>query len=134
VTVAEHREVVGTSRVGDESSSGALSAQWTGARGQSPASAGRTNLQGRRATTVGQIRRSLGAFTIAAVMATGMVMMPTSVYAKNNKNNGDLGLFCQTLSNAIEYINNSSLDPAIKAAFVEPLQNAFDQYCTGVSY
>lgn len=98
---------------------------------------GANNLQGRRATTVGRIRRSLGAFTIAAVMATGLILTPAELLAKGG-NRGDNGAaliaFCQSVDASIDYINNSSLSDEIKAALTAPLQNVFETYCTGVAY
>jgi hypothetical protein len=50
------------------------------------------------------IRRKLGAFAVAVMIAAGMVLMPASIHAKG-KTSGTIDTFCTELASAIEYAN-----------------------------
>jgi hypothetical protein len=114
---------------------GAFSAELPGAHGQSPACAARCHtFMGRRVRTVERIRRSLGAFTLAAIVAAALVAMPTAAEAVPRSTTGDLDAFCADLQTSIDHVVNSPYDDATKAALLEPLESSYNTYCIYTIY
>ena len=67
------------------------------------------------------IRRSLGAFAVAAVIATSLALTPSEAQAKKVS-------FCDALQASIAAVNALPDNP-FKEYLLTQLQSAFDTYC-----
>ena len=77
---------------------------------------------------MGQIRRNLGAFTFAALLAMGGAFVPATVEAKPKGGNVSPSEFCAALQGAIT--DASALpDGPIKDLLLGTLQGAYNAFC-----
>jgi hypothetical protein len=76
---------------------------------------------------MGSIRRTLGGFTVAVVIAAGLVLLPASVHAKQKTATSSTSI-CDSLAAYIEYITNT-YDGELEAALLKPFQAAWSYYC-----
>lgn len=93
---------------------------------------------GEEVKTVRKIRRSLGAFTVAAVIAAGLVLTPSHALATTSTGytsttSNSLIAFCLSLDAQIGYIESLSLDGSIKAALLAPLESTRNTFCYNVA-
>lgn len=70
------------------------------------------------------IRRSLGAFTFAAMIAASLVLMPAEAHAGDRKT----GDFCGSLAQTIAAVQQLP-DSPIKDLLLGYLENAYASYC-----
>jgi hypothetical protein len=75
---------------------------------------------------MGSIRRKLGGFAVAAVIAAGMMIVPAQIEAKS-KGGDTLGAFCSQLASAIVYLDG--LDNAAADLVQAQLEATFAAYC-----
>lgn len=72
------------------------------------------------------IRRRLGAFTVAVVMAAGLGVMPAHAEGRGNGNKTD---FCEALAAAIASVN-SLPDSPLKSVLLGYLDGLNQAYCS----
>jgi hypothetical protein len=77
---------------------------------------------------MGSIRRSLGAFACAALMAAVFVSIPVNVHAKGPKTS-DPGAFCTSLASTIAYVN--TLSEPTRSLLLASLEPTYAAYCSG---
>jgi hypothetical protein len=70
------------------------------------------------------IRRNLGAFALATVIATGLVLMPARAHADQDNSS-----FCESLRVSIE-TTRSLPDGPFKGALLAYLESTYKTYCT----
>jgi hypothetical protein len=72
------------------------------------------------------IRRSLGAFTVAVVMAAGLLTVPAHAEGRGNGNKTD---FCEALAASIEAVN-ALPDSPLKSVLLAYLDVLDKTYCS----
>jgi hypothetical protein len=77
---------------------------------------------------MGNIRRNLGAFACAALLAAVFVSMPVNVHAKGAKTS-DPGAFCASLASTIAYAK--TLAEPIQSLLLASLEPTYAAYCSG---
>jgi len=76
------------------------------------------------------IRRRLGAFGLAVLIAGAIALTPASAYAKRGNNGGgnDLGAFCSALASTIATVEGYP-DSFIRTYLLNSLNATFNTYC-----
>jgi hypothetical protein len=67
-----------------------------------------------------KVRHTVGAFLLAAIVASGIILTPASARAE------DLTAYCSLLADSIEYLNNLPHPPQ---GLLDKLQATYDTYC-----
>ena len=77
---------------------------------------------------MGSIRRKLGAFAVAVMIAAGMMLMPASIHAKA-KPSGSIEGFCAELAAAIAYVESTLPEGTLRDVVLAPLLAYQSEFC-----